>query len=443
METSSVEAPRALTDALASVVDVELAEHPHTAAFTISRRAPRLVAMPATVAGLAGVVGAAARVGAKVVAWGAGTAVEQGCPPEGYDVAAVTRGLAGVYEHQPADLTVTCGAGTTLAEVAAALAPVGQLLPLDPPGGAGRTVGGVLATRASGPRRVARGHPRDLALGMQVVLADGQTVRTGGKVVKNVAGYDLTKLLIGSFGTLGLITEATFRVQPRPPREWTVVARLPDAEAALAAALEVRRRAVPLTALLVADAATAGRLGLAAADHLIVRLDGAATALERRREIVAAAAPGLETFSEAEAERLWAAVADFPLRRAGEAALVTRGATLPTHLAGLPAALRAAGERSGSVPAALYDAGTGVFHARWELPLVEGLVLVEAAAVPLAALRAALAPDGQAVVEAAPADLLPALDVWGPKGPDWAIMRRVKERLDPVGILAPGRMGGW
>jgi glycolate oxidase FAD binding subunit len=440
MSKSSVKAPERLGDALAAVPDLALAGHPATAGFLVDRRAPDWVARPTTVAALTAAVATAAEAGAHVVPWGAGTQPDLGAPLTAFELALVTHGLAGVTDHQPADLTVTCGAGTTLAELEAALAPAGQFLPLDPPGGGLRTAGGVVSARASGPRRVARGHPRELVLGMQVVLASGATVRTGGRVVKNVAGYDLSKLMTGALGTLGVITELTFRVYPRPPMERTYVARFSGAEAAVAAAAEVRRRAIPLTALLVADGAASARLGLDHGVHLVVRLDGAEAALARRTELVAAAAPGLEALAEVEAERLWTAVASFPLRAAGEAALITRTGVPPAGMPALPPILSAAGAGTGAAPATLYDAGMGLLHTRWELPQVEGLVLVEAAAGPLAALRAALGTDGYAIVEACPPDLKPALDLWGRRGADWTLMRRVKARLDPAELFAPGRM---
>ena len=142
------------------------------------------------------------------------------------DVVLDTRGLAGVREHSWQDLTATVGAGTNWAEMQRALAQHGQMVALDPLWAERATVGGVIATNDSGARRLKYGSLRDLVIGMTLVLADGTVARSGGKVVKNVAGYDLHKLMIGAFGTLEVVTEVTFRLHaiPRSTRVWTMEA---------------------------------------------------------------------------------------------------------------------------------------------------------------------------------------------------------------------------
>ena len=142
----------------------------------------------------------------------------------GSDLVLDTRGLAGVREHSWQDLTATVGAGTTWAEMQRVLAQHGQMVALDPLWGERATVGGVIATNDSGALRLKYGSLRDLVIGMTLVLADGTIARSGGKVVKNVAGYDLHKLMIGAFGTLAVITEVTFRLHaiPRSTRVWTM-----------------------------------------------------------------------------------------------------------------------------------------------------------------------------------------------------------------------------
>jgi len=152
------------------------------------------------------------------------------------DVEVGTSRLAGVIDHEPADLTVTVGAGMRVADVAAMLERAGQFLPLDPPHADAATIGGVIAANSNGFWRARYGGVRDLLIGTRVALADGTVARAGGRVVKNVAGYDLDKLLVGSFGTLGVIVEATIKVLPVPVASDGVVARFARSSDAFAAA---------------------------------------------------------------------------------------------------------------------------------------------------------------------------------------------------------------
>src|SRR5215216_374284 len=181
-----------------------------------------------------------------VIARGGGTMVDLGNPPRRMDVVLDVTRLNRIVEYHPQDLTVTVEAGVTIGELQRTLGEHGQMLALDPPLEERATVGGVLATNAWGPRR--HGTARDLVIGSRAVLADGSRIRAGGKVVKNVAGYDLNKLLIGSLGTLAVITEATFKLAPRPAGFGMLVAAFPRLEEAHAAAVAINRaRVQPLS----------------------------------------------------------------------------------------------------------------------------------------------------------------------------------------------------
>ena len=184
---------------------------------------PRCIVSPATVDELCRCVAAIDAADGALIAFGSGSRLGVGRRPRRYDVALSTRRLQRVLAHEAADMTVSVEAGVTVAELNAVLGEAGQHLPLDPPHPELTTIGGLIATDASGPLRLSHGKVRDLLIGIRVVLADGTLVKGGGRVVKNVAGYDLMKLFTGSYGTLGVIVEATFKVRPLPEHEAVIV----------------------------------------------------------------------------------------------------------------------------------------------------------------------------------------------------------------------------
>ncbi len=204
----------------------------------VGGRPARYVAAPASTAEAAALLRAAAGLGLTVVPRGSGSRLGWGASPASCDLIVDTRRMDRVLEHAAGDLVVTVQAGIRLDELAKVLAAAGQRLAVDPPAsteGARGTVGGLIATGAAGPMRYRYGSPRDLLIGITVVRADGTVAKSGGKVVKNVAGYDLGKLFAGSLGTLGLITEATFRLHPLPEAAAWVTLECADSAAAASA----------------------------------------------------------------------------------------------------------------------------------------------------------------------------------------------------------------
>jgi glycolate oxidase FAD binding subunit len=318
-----------------------------------------------------------------------------------------TRDLDQVVSHDPGDFTAVLEAGVPLADAQARFAEHDQMLALDPPAGAA-TIGGVLATADTGPLRHRYGAPRDLVIGVTLALPDGTVAHGGGRVIKNVAGYDLPKLAAGSFGTLGLITEVCVRLHPRPAGWATAVLRHDDPAALQRSALELHARPLEAEAL---DVRWDGGEGA-----ILARFGGAAA--EQR-----AAALGGETVADDEA--LWDA------QRAGQRgdgdAVVLRVAALPADLAHVLAAAREQGAT------AVGRAGVGT---TWlTLPAGAGPEQVRA-------VRAALRPH-PVVVTDAPEAVRTAIDPWDvPEGPELELMRRVKERFDPEGRCNPGIFAG-
>jgi glycolate oxidase FAD binding subunit len=380
-------------------------------------------AAPASTAEVADVVRTAAGDGLVLVARGAGTRQDWALPPQRLDLILEMRGVCGLVEHAAGDLVVVVRAGTPLREVQEALRPAGQQLALDEPL-PGATVGGTVAVNASGPRRMLYGTVRDLLIGVTVVRADGVVARAGGKVVKNVAGYDLGKLVAGSYGTLGVITECTFRLHPLPAASRYVRASAADPEEAGRAMAAVLGSQLVPSALEVDMAAGPGPLTVAAL------LEGVPAGVERRAADLQKLL-GDDAAQDEAPPPGWGAYPWAP----GDV-----GIKLTCALSRVPYLLTAAG-----VTAQLHDvplrmrgsAGTGVLYAglpgRTDPGVVAGVV---------SDLRAATrAGAGHCVVLTAPAAVRGRVDVWGHvDGLD--LMRRVKEQFDPAGTLAPGRFVG-
>ncbi|HKQ32127.1 MAG TPA: FAD-binding oxidoreductase, partial [Thermodesulfobacteriota bacterium] len=186
---------------------------------------PAIALFPGSVEQISEIMKAASRASACVIPMGSGTKRALGNRPSGADIVLSTGKLNRVIEHESADLVATTECGITLRDFNAGLGVKNQFLPVDPPHiAAGATVGGIIATNDSGPLRLRYGTSRELLIGMKVVRPDGSVFKGGSKVVKNVAGYDLPKLFVGSLGTLGIITEATFRLYPVPESSRTYLA---------------------------------------------------------------------------------------------------------------------------------------------------------------------------------------------------------------------------
>jgi len=395
------------------------------------------VARPGSVEEASQVLRAAADDGLAVAFSGGGSKLGLGNPPERVDLLVSTERMDQVLEHAAGDLVVRAQAGVRLADLQQLLAPAGQWLALDPPEPRA-TLGGVVAANASGPRRLRYGTVRDLIIGITVVLADGTVARAGGKVVKNVAGYDLAKLFCGSLGTLGMVAEVIFRLHP-----------VPAAAAVVTVALDAPERVGQATRRLLRSALEPSAIELKLDEwgwpgRLTVVFEGIR--------------PGVDAQAAAAAELLGqvgeAAVAgpgetDAALSQLGalpfEKAELAFKATCPP--AGLPAVLGDLGggqqREGGSVSA---HAGTGILwlasgaregDLRADSPFLPALVRW------IAETREGLAArGGSLVVVKAPLHLKREVDAWGPAGDALGLMRRVKERFDPERRMSPGRFVG-
>jgi glycolate oxidase FAD binding subunit len=405
---------------------------------SVGGRRARYAAAPASTAEAAALLQAASGLGLTVVPRGSGGRLDWGVPPASCDLIVDTRRMDQVLEHAAGDLVVSVQAGIRLDELAKVLATAGQRLALDSPGAdsASGTVGGLIATGAAGPLRYRYGSPRDLLIGITVVRADGTVAKSGGKVVKNVAGYDLGKLFAGSFGTLGLIAEATFRLHPLPEAAAWVTLDCPDSAAAASAVRAIADSPVVPSAIEL-DWPSAGA-PLTVAALLEGDAESVAGRTDRLRQLVGGALA--DVGSADEAFRALRPLSD-GRERAGT---LVRVAFWPGQLTAVLTAIRAAADAAALDPAIVGSAGAGVLEVS-----VPAETAVQAVADFVSVLRAGLEglADGlppsraSAIVPYAPPAVRDAVDIWGPV-PSLALMRAVKDQFDPGHRMAPGRFAG-
>ena len=371
-----------------------------------------------------------------VIAHGGRTMLGLGMAPRRYDVALDLSGVNQVVDYEPNDFTITVEAGMTLADLQRHLAVNGQFLPLDHPRFERATLGGLCAVGRGGLRRNSFGGPRDWLIGMRMVKADGTPIKGGGKVVKNVSGYDLPKLFAGSLGTLGIIVELTFKLRPQPASDQIVAINAPTFASALEAGRAAAQAApflngcVALSAQAAADARGLGAKILHDQPALLLRANGLESAAS---EVLAqalqatrgAGLDGPERTTGAIVET-WQAVVDLETQTASDRVKLRLG--LPPANLG-----RAHQMLTRSLPKAT----------SWTAAADSGLLFLEAPTVDagtIKKLRNELGPlQGRLTVESASSELKQACDIWGPAGPGARLMHNIKQQFDPQGILNPGR----
>ncbi len=385
---------------------------------------PSLVVEPGSVEEISAVMKLASGEGLAVSPRGSGTKTYLGAPPRSLDLVLSTARMDGIIEHVPGDQIVRTQSGVKLAALQEKLAEANQMLGIDPPE-EGATIGGVVAANASGPRRYRYGTVRDLIIGITVVLADGTVAKAGGKVVKNVAGYDLSKLFTGSLGTLGVIADANFRLHPRPESARTVAVEVETPQAAREAAQAIVHSQVEATAVELHWSDEAKLISV-----LLESIPGGIEAKEERASFLLKEFGEVRTLGDEEAKNLG------PLSTVSADEVEIKIGAPPAELATVLDSVLDAAKRRDVTARITGHAGTGVTYAA--LSGEEGALAEVVDEVREIRTRS----GGSVVVRRAPTSFKKRVDVWGPAGDYLGLTRRVKEKFDPGYTMNPGRFIG-
>jgi len=389
---------------------------------------PKTVVVPYTIGDAAARIAESERAGEAVAFVGGGTDLEIGGPPDRLDLVIRTEKLDRIVEHAPSDQIIAVEAGATLARVQEVVGAHGQRLALDPPHPDRATIGGIVAANAFGPLRTRYGSVRDLIIGISIIRADGVIAHGGGKVVKNVAGFDLPKLMVGSLGTLGMIATATFRLHPLPEASETLLIR--NRNAAAVRKLIAEMRAAQLEAAAIVAIAEGNAFDIA------VRFEGfppGVVAQRDRLSLLQRASGGCEVLDVEIARRFW-------LRHDA----IRGGGPLKIKITALPSSIEMV---TSSVVAPLLaglTSGGFVWYPASGLGFITGAP--SSVDRTTAAIRGAremlMSARGSLTIEAAPEAVRQLVSVWGVAGGALSLMQATKRKFDPARRLAPGRFVG-
>jgi glycolate oxidase FAD binding subunit len=414
-------------------------------AYAVDGLAPKAVVIPGSVEEVSKLLAYAHSEKLAVIPRGNGTKMAAGGIPEKVDLVLSMLRINRITEHDIPNLSLSVEAGITLAEVQKKLAATGKgsFLPLDPPYSEQATIGGIIATNSSGPRRYLYSSARDLLLGLKAVSPNGDVVAFGGKTVKNVSGYDMTKLMIGSRGALGVITEITTKLLPLPEASATLLASFGDLAKAGSLTRKILHSVLLPSAMELMDGKAAGQLGEKAKYLVAFSLEGVGEAVDRQVAEIGELAKregAVDTkVLKGEDERtFWIRVRDFAL--ASTASVILRSNIVISKLTEILGNYEKMAQAAGVDCALIGHAGNGILT----------IYILDCGAAkmgPIADLIGkftdeAAKHEGNLIVESSPRDLKERVSVWGRPRSDEVVMRRLKEMVDPGGVLNPGRFVG-
>ena len=414
-------------------------------AYALDGMTPKAVVSPGSVEEVSKLLAYASTEKLAVVPRGNGTKMAQGGVPRKLDVVLSVLRINRITEHDVPNLSLSVEAGITLSAVQEKLAGTGKgsFLPLDPPYTEKATIGGIIATNGSGPRRYIYSTARDLLLGLKVVSPNGDIVAFGGKTVKNVSGYDMTKLMIGSWGALGVITEITTKLLPLPEASATLLVSFENLAKAGSLTRKVLHSALLPSAMELMDGKAAGQLGEKGKYLVAFNLEGVGEAVERQVAEIGEmgkkeGAIDTKILKGQEERTFWIRVRDFAL--ATKAPVILKSNFVISKQTEILGNYENWAQAAGIGSAFIGHAGSGILTtyilengvAKTD-PLVDLIDKFTAEAVKQ---------DGNLVVESCPSELKAKISVWGRPRTDYVVMRRLKEKVDPVGVLNPGRFVG-
>jgi glycolate oxidase FAD binding subunit len=414
-------------------------------AFAVDGVVPRALVSPGSVEEVSKLMALAAAEKLGICPRGNGTKIATGLIPRKLDVVLSMLRINRVTEHDVPNLSLSVEAGLTLAALQKQLAGTGKgsFLPLDPPYTEKATIGGIIATNGSGPRRYLYNSARDLLLGVKAVLPNGDIVAFGGRTVKNVSGYDMTKLMVGSWGALGVITEITTKLLPLPEASATLLSSFEDLAKAGSLTRTVLHSVLLPSAMELMDEKAAAGLGGKSRYVVAFSLEGVGEAVDRQvAEIVEMAkiegATDTKVLRGEEDRIFWVRVRDFAL--ATEAAVILRANFAISKQAELLGKYEQMVKAAGVECAFIGHAGNGILRCYFPGDTAANMAAI---ADLIGSFTAEAVKDGgNLVVEAAPRALKEKVSVWGQPRSDTVVMRRLKEKIDPAGVLNPGRFVG-
>lgn len=426
-----IERSRSLPEAIAAIItrNYVLDDPAACAAYAVQGVTPECVAAPGNIDELAAVLQAAHEQRAAVAPWGGGTQHDLGGPPERLGLVVRMERLNRVLVHEPDDLTISVEAGMTAAALREYLARYGQMLPIDPPLPERATLGGLIATATDGPRRLGYGTLRDLMIGITVVEANGRISKGGGMVVKNVSGFDMMKLYLGSFGTLAVIASANFKLMPIPRAAASAICLFDGIEAAFAALEALHLTQLTPTAAEYLNSGALASLGIASVCALALRAEGLPAAVERHISDMSELARrnGARDVQRLDGQQdadLWARIADLSQVAAlpNDEALI-KISLLPMDVERTIALIEALAAGGGQKTNINARALNGVIYARLQPVTTRNLNELAAAL-----------PATQWI-----ATTLQGAMHWGAPPAGLELMQRIKAEFDPAGLLNPGR----
>ncbi len=425
--------------------------------YALDGKKPKVIVFPQTIDQVSKVVAYANQEHLAIIPRGNGTKIGMGGIPKKVDLILSTSRMNRITDNDCENLTLSAESGITLSEVQKTLEKIGKgyFLPLDPPFTDKATLGGIIATNSSGPRRLLYGTARDLIIGTKAVFPNGDIVVSGGKTVKNVSGYDMCKLLIGSYGTLGVLCEMTFKLLPLPEKEATLLLPFAKIEEANDLIRELRGSQLVPSSIEILNATAVRKTNFSISmpsngNYMVaIGLEGVKESIDRQVSEISEmgkkhAVLGAVTLDSDKHRAFWVAVRDFSggVAREYPNVIVLKSNFVMSKSGSMMGSYERITGEFGIDSAFISHAGNGILYSY----LLAGKNLrskVESFVELIGKLTSeAVGNGGNLVVESAPLLIKKQVDVWGSSRNDYPVMRRLKEQIDPVGILNVGRFVG-